>query len=350
MPFVRDRIRAACCPAAPTARRDDVGRRTELSGRVATVPDMADFSSTDLRGSSFDRVDLSGARLRSCDLSGSRFDSVDLHGAVLRGVELVDVEIDGRAPERDRQRGRRRAAGRGRAGPPRPRPGADAPHRRRRVPRGLGHRRAAVGGDRRARPAVDPELLHESVDGEWSFIETLRHLRVRHRRLGAPGGPRRPGALAPARPALRRDARGRRRPAGPHGAAVAGRGARRCGPTGWPTCGALLAGLTDEQLAADDRARRRDRAGRRPEGCPVRGACWSCSTRSGSTAASPSATSPSWRRARGERGTIRWLTDENGPAGRSWSTSPPRPGGHRAQQRPAHDRHPRPRAARRLLP
>ena len=24
--------------------------------------------------------------------------------------------------------------------------------------------------------ALDPELLHESVDGEWSFIETLRHL------------------------------------------------------------------------------------------------------------------------------------------------------------------------------
>jgi hypothetical protein len=23
---------------------------------------------------------------------------------------------------------------------------------------------------------LDPELLHESVDGEWSFIETLRHL------------------------------------------------------------------------------------------------------------------------------------------------------------------------------
>jgi len=23
---------------------------------------------------------------------------------------------------------------------------------------------------------MDPELLHESVDGEWSFIETLRHL------------------------------------------------------------------------------------------------------------------------------------------------------------------------------
>ena len=25
-------------------------------------------------------------------------------------------------------------------------------------------------------PAMDPELLHESVDGEWSFVETLRHL------------------------------------------------------------------------------------------------------------------------------------------------------------------------------
>ena len=23
---------------------------------------------------------------------------------------------------------------------------------------------------------LDPDLLHESVDGEWSFIETLRHL------------------------------------------------------------------------------------------------------------------------------------------------------------------------------
>jgi DinB superfamily len=32
-----------------------------------------------------------------------------------------------------------------------------------------------VGTVERAR-RVDPELLHESVDGEWSFIETLRHL------------------------------------------------------------------------------------------------------------------------------------------------------------------------------
>ncbi len=31
------------------------------------------------------------------------------------------------------------------------------------------------GTVQRAR-GLDPELLHESVDGEWSFIETLRHL------------------------------------------------------------------------------------------------------------------------------------------------------------------------------
>jgi hypothetical protein len=26
---------------------------------------------------------------------------------------------------------------------------------------------------------LDPELPHESVHGEWSFIQTLRHLAVR---------------------------------------------------------------------------------------------------------------------------------------------------------------------------
>ena len=33
-----------------------------------------------------------------------------------------------------------------------------------------------MGRDRRPGPALDPGLLHESVDGEWSFVETLRHL------------------------------------------------------------------------------------------------------------------------------------------------------------------------------
>jgi hypothetical protein len=33
-----------------------------------------------------------------------------------------------------------------------------------------------AGTVERARRLPDPALLHESVDGEWSFIETLRHL------------------------------------------------------------------------------------------------------------------------------------------------------------------------------
>jgi hypothetical protein len=36
--------------------------------------------------------------------------------------------------------------------------------------------RTALGADGRAGPSAAAELLHESVDGEWSFIETLRHL------------------------------------------------------------------------------------------------------------------------------------------------------------------------------
>ena len=36
--------------------------------------------------------------------------------------------------------------------------------------------------------ALPEELLHERVDGEWSFIETLRHTLFVDRRLAAPGG------------------------------------------------------------------------------------------------------------------------------------------------------------------
>src|SRR6476469_2039484 len=127
---------------------------------------MADFLRQDLRGSHF----------RDVDLRDSRFHDVDLNGAVLRGVQLDDVEIDGdidgltingveveplieaeldrRYPDRVKMR------------PTDP----------------AGFREAwdvverlweqTVGRARR----LDPGLLHESVAGEWSFIETLRHL------------------------------------------------------------------------------------------------------------------------------------------------------------------------------
>ena len=137
---------------------------------------MADFIGADLRGSRFERVDLSGAQLRAVDLAGARFDGVDLSGAVMRGVELVGVQIHGEIEnltingvdigplvnaELDR-----RYPDRAKMRPVDP----------------AGFREAweiltrlwdqTVARARR----LPPGLLHESVDGEWSFIETLRHL------------------------------------------------------------------------------------------------------------------------------------------------------------------------------
>jgi uncharacterized damage-inducible protein DinB len=140
----------------------------------------------DLRGARFERADLSGASFEHADLSGSRFHLVDLRGArvqqallqgaVLRGVDLIDVDIDGDvanltingvdvAPLIEAELDRR------------------YPERSKLRPTDpAGFREAWELLERlwddtveRARQ-LDPELLHESVDGEWSFIQTLRHL------------------------------------------------------------------------------------------------------------------------------------------------------------------------------
>jgi hypothetical protein len=134
------------------------------------------FERVDLAGSRFERINLSGAEFRASDLAGTRFRGVGLSSVVMRGVELVDVDIHGeivnvkingvdvgplvnaeldrRYPERAKMR------------PTNP----------------AGFREAWDiverlwdGTVERAR-RLDPTLLHESVDGEWSFIETLRHL------------------------------------------------------------------------------------------------------------------------------------------------------------------------------
>jgi DinB superfamily/Pentapeptide repeats (8 copies) len=137
---------------------------------------MADFTGEDLRGSLLDRVDLSGAELRAVDLSRARFRGVDFTGAVLTGVELVDVRIDGEidnlvingvdvvplvVAELDRR-------------------DPDRVKMRPTDPAGFREawdliERLWDGTVARAR-GLDAALLHESVDGEWSFIETLRHL------------------------------------------------------------------------------------------------------------------------------------------------------------------------------
>jgi hypothetical protein len=137
---------------------------------------MADFTGDDLRSSRFERVDLTGAEFRAVDLSHARFRGVDLSGAVMRGVDLVDVRIDGEiqnllingvdvAPLVDAELDRRHP---------------DRARMRPTDPDGFREAWGIVerlwdGTVGRAR-GLDPRLLHESVDGEWSFVETLRHL------------------------------------------------------------------------------------------------------------------------------------------------------------------------------
>lgn len=137
---------------------------------------MADYLNEDLTGSRFEQVDLTGAEFRHVRLNNTRFLGVDLTGAFFRGIDLIDVQIDGEihnlvingvdvAPlvsaELDRRDPDRVAM----------RPIDPAGYL---AAWDIVERRWAATVDR-AR-LLDPQLLHESVEGEWSFIETLRHL------------------------------------------------------------------------------------------------------------------------------------------------------------------------------
>jgi uncharacterized damage-inducible protein DinB len=130
----------------------------------------------DLSGTTYERTRMRDSRFRWVDLSGSQFRQVGLQRVRMRGVELVDVDIDGElenvvingvdvAPlieaelvRQDPDYARMK-----------PQSADDF-----RAAWGILERRWAETVDR-AR-ALDPELLHERVDDEWSFIETLRHL------------------------------------------------------------------------------------------------------------------------------------------------------------------------------
>jgi hypothetical protein len=137
---------------------------------------MPDFIRADLRGARFERVDLRGAQLRAVNLSDAQFRGVYMRGVVMRGVELVDADIYGEIVNLTIN-------------------GVDVgplvdAELNRHYPDRAKMRPADPGGFREAWDVVEqmwretvgragrlqPELLHESVDGEWSFIETLRHL------------------------------------------------------------------------------------------------------------------------------------------------------------------------------
>jgi uncharacterized damage-inducible protein DinB len=137
---------------------------------------VPNFDDADLHGSRFENVDLTRAQFRRVDLSDATFGSVDLSRAVMRGVDLIDVDIHGDVEnlvingvdvtpfiesELDR-----RHPGRAKMRPTDP----------------DGFREAWTVLDHlweqtieRAR-RLPPEQLNQGVNGEWSFIETLRHL------------------------------------------------------------------------------------------------------------------------------------------------------------------------------
>jgi len=134
------------------------------------------FRTVDLTGSRFEDVDLSGSLVRHSDLSRIRMRAVYLNDVRITDAEIVDVDISG-------DLGRLRVNGVD-VGPL-----VEAELNRRHPDRALmrpddpqGYRRAWEALERlwagtveKAR-ALDPPLLHEQVDGEWSFVETLRHL------------------------------------------------------------------------------------------------------------------------------------------------------------------------------
>jgi hypothetical protein len=136
------------------------------SGALPKAQNMAEFTGDNLHGSRFEDVDLTGTRFHNVDLTDSKITgallvNLDIDGLVdsvrINDVDvgpLIEAELNRRYPERAKLRP------------------SDAD----------GFREAWAVIERSWPPTVErarrlaPELLHERVDGEWSFIETLRHL------------------------------------------------------------------------------------------------------------------------------------------------------------------------------
>lgn len=136
----------------------------------------ARFERVSLRDATFTQVYLTDARLHDVDLSGAQIRAAMLSKVRMRGVELVDVEISGElanvvvngvdiAPLVEAELNRR------------------MPERAHMRPEDADGFRAAwailarLWDGTLARARTLPETaLHESVDDEWSFIQTLRHL------------------------------------------------------------------------------------------------------------------------------------------------------------------------------
>ncbi|TDU89209.1 pentapeptide repeat protein [Kribbella voronezhensis] len=134
------------------------------------------FERVNLRDSAFSEVDLTGAKLRASDFDDATIRGTSLHRTRLLGVELVDVEIYG-----ELQNVQVNGVDIG--------PLVEAELNRRMPERAKMHPADAEGfraawailerlwEDTVERARTFPEeALHRSVNDEWSFIQTLRHL------------------------------------------------------------------------------------------------------------------------------------------------------------------------------
>jgi hypothetical protein len=137
----------------------------------------ARFEEVDLSGATFRQVSLAGATVRGADASDLDVREVWFGGARFRGVILERVAIDGEIGED--------VTVNGVLVKPLIEAELDRLHPERlrlrpTTPEGFGEAWTLVeelwaGTVERAR-RLDPSLLHERVDDEWSFVETLRHL------------------------------------------------------------------------------------------------------------------------------------------------------------------------------
>lgn len=119
---------------------------------------MTEFdASSDLKGARFTAADLTGARFRNVTFVDVKIVDASIKGLEINGIEiepLVRREIERRWPERATLK-------------------PSDPEGMRTVWRSLEERWATTVQRARALPDA---ALRERVEGEWSFIETLRHL------------------------------------------------------------------------------------------------------------------------------------------------------------------------------
>jgi len=127
---------------------------------------MTAFHDQDLTGARFERVSLRNAEMRAVDFSGSRMRGVELvdvdisgevHNVVVNGVDiapLVEAELNRRMPQRAKMR-------------------PDDSDGFREAWAILEQLWKGTVARAKTFPAA---MLHDNVDDEWSFIQTLRHL------------------------------------------------------------------------------------------------------------------------------------------------------------------------------